>query len=282
MNGRPLSRVWSTAILSVTLACAPSSPSAPTLTLATTTSTRDSGLLDVLIPRFEQQTGIVVRVIAVGSGQALEIGRRGDADVLLTHAPEAEEEFVAAGHAWARRPLMHNDLVFVGPADDPAGLQQAATLRDVLTRIARTAAPFVSRGDQSGTHMKERSLWNLADRQPAGSWYIQGGAGMSETLRMANEMQAYTLSDRGTFLSQRRRLDLVILFSGVPELQNPYAVLVVAPQSPLPGQAAAAFRQTAAAQQFADFLLSPEAQDLIAQFGTETFGEPLFFPLVTR
>ena len=279
MNWQSLSLVWSTAFLIVTLGCAPSSPPAPSLTLATTTSTRDSGLLDVLIPRFERQTGIVVRVIAVGSGQALEIGRRGDADVLLTHAAEAEEEFVAAGHAGARRPLMHNDYFFVGPAGDPAGLQQAATLRDVLTRIAETAAPFVSRGDQSGTHGKELSLWKLAEQQPAGAWYIQGGAGMSETLRMANEMQAYTLSDRGTFLSQRHRLDLVILFSGVPELQNPYAVLVVAPQ---PGQTTAAFRQAAAAQQFADFLLSPEAQDLIAQFGTETFGEPLFFPVVTR
>ncbi len=278
MNWQPFSRVGSTAILIVTLGCAPSVPPAPSLTLATTTSTRDSGLLDVLIPQFEQQTGIAVRVIAVGSGQALEIGRRGDADVLLTHAPEAEEAFVAAGHARARLPLMHNDFVFVGPSDDPAELQQAATLRDVLTRIAQTAAPFVSRGDQSGTHLKEQSLWKLAEQQPAGAWYVQGGAGMSETLRMANEMQAYTLSDRGTFLSQRHRLDLAILFAGVPQLRNPYAVLVVAPQSPLPGQAAAAIRQAAAAQQFADFLLSPQARNLIAQFGTETFGQPLFFP----
>lgn len=242
------------------------------LTLATTTSTRDSGLLDVLLPEFEEKTGIRVKAVAVGSGQALELGRRGDADVILSHAPEAEERFVAEGHSSARQLVMYNDFVLVGPAADPAEVSSADSVNAALQRVARHQAPFVSRGDRSGTHLKEQSLWRAAGLQKRGAWYIEGGSGMAETLRMASEKQAYTLADRGTFLSQRQQLDLRILISRDSQLHNPYAVLVVNPQKH-PGV------KSDEARRFAEFLQSPDVQARIASYGIEQFGEPLFFPL---
>lgn len=242
-----------------------------TIVLATTTSTRDSGLLDVLIPQFEAQTGHRLQVIAVGSGQALELGRRGDADVLLTHAPEAEEAFVRAGHAALRRPVMHNDFVIVGPPSDPAGVAATESAVEALDAIAAGEHLFVSRGDHSGTHMKEQRLWELAGIEPSGSWYLDAGSGMAQTLRVANEKWAYTLTDRGTLLAVRDTLDLVILHEGDPLLLNKYAVLVVAAETHTA-------EKHAAAVQFAEFLTSPETQQAIGSFGVREFGQPLFFP----
>lgn len=243
----------------------------PVITLATTTSARDSGLLDALLPLFERQSGIEVKVVAAGSGQALELGRRGDADVLLTHAPHDEERFMAAGHGRARFPLMHNAFVIVGPADDPAGVHRAETAAEAFRRIAAARSPFVSRADESGTHQRERQIWADAETEPEGDWYIQAGSGMAAALRMAREKGAYTLSDRGTFLSLRRSLHLRGHFEGDPLLVNRYSVTLVDPQ---PG----AQERSEAAAAFARFLRSPQAREVIAEFGVERFGEPLFVP----
>lgn len=251
--------------------CGKSTEPAKTMTLATTTSTRDSGLLDVLVPMFEKQTSIQVKVVAVGSGQALEMGRRGDADVLLTHAPTAEKAFVAEGHGMERRLAMSNDFVLVGPKFDPANIGEANSITEAFIRIATRMSPFVSRGDESGTHMKEQGIWQMAKISPKGDWYIQAGSGMAQTLRMASEKDAYTLSDRGTFLAQRNDLDLAILFQGDSKLQNQYAVILVNPQKH-------PHVKLEAARKFADFLKAAEVQDLIGKFGVEKFGEPLFFP----
>ncbi len=258
--------------------CSQSLDPSKTLTLATTTSTRDSGLLDELIPMFEAETGIEVKVIAVGSGQALELGRRGDADVLLTHAPAAEEQFMDEGHGTQRRGVMHNDFVLVGPQADPADVASQSTIAEALGQIARSESLFVSRGDDSGTHMKEQTLWTSSAMtaqggEPQGEWYIRAGAGMSEALRMASEKRAYTLSDRSTFLAQRERLDLTILFEGDSLLHNPYTVIVLdSKKHPHVNQQAAV--------RFSAFLLSPQAQKFIGNFGVERFGQPLFFALM--
>ena len=244
---------------------------AVSLTLATTTSTRDSGLLDVLVPQFERQTGIRIKVVAVGSGQALELGRRGDADILLTHAPEAEQEFMKQGFGELRRALMYNDFVLVGPGSDPAKIKGQKSIVGALQCLAEAKSPFVSRGDESGTHQKEKALWKQAAVAPSGDWYISAGSGMAAVLRMANEKQAYTLSDRGTFLAQRQKLELFILSEGDPLLRNPYAVLLVS-------AAKHPHIQRNAARQFLDFLVSPGVQKTIGEFGVKEFGMPLFFP----
>lgn len=242
-----------------------------TLTLATTTSTRDSGLLDVLTPKFEEETGIPVKVIAVGTGQALEMGRRGDVDVLLTHAPAAEEEFVAAGHGLERRVVMFNDFVLVGPKSDPDGASKEPSILLALANVAGSATPFVSRGDNSGTHMKEQALWEALAMSPGGPTYLSVGAGMAQTLRTTSEKQGYTLTDRATFLALQEELDLAIVKQGDPELQNVYAVIPLNPgkhpRTNLDG-----------ANRFADFLLQPETQETIKNFGVQEHGEPLFFP----
>ena len=169
--------------------------------LATTTSTQDSGLLDALLPRFQKTSGCSVKTVAVGSGEAIALGEKGDADALLVHSPEDEKEFMAAGHGSSRKAVMHNDFVLVGPGDDPAQVSKAAGATEALTRIAEEQAAFASRGDDSGTHTKELSLWEAAVIEPAGSWYLETGQGMGETLTIADQKQAYTLSDRGTFLA---------------------------------------------------------------------------------
>jgi tungstate transport system substrate-binding protein len=251
--------------------CSATDKKAETLTLATTTSTRDSGLLDVLTPMFKKQTGTEVKVVAVGSGQALAMGRRGDADVLLTHAPQAEEQFVEEGHGVKRRPVMYNDFVIVGPKADPAKIKEFASAAEAFRDIAGAEAPFASRGDESGTHQQEMQIWKNARIEPKGTWYLRAGSGMAATLRMASEKSAYTLTDRGTFLSQRRQLDLIILVEGDRLLRNNYAVIVVNPQKH-------AHVKHQAAERFAEFLLSQAAQDAIAQFGRAEYGEQLFFP----
>jgi tungstate transport system substrate-binding protein len=242
---------------------------APSITLATTTSARDSGLLDALLPKFRAQSGIEVKVVAVGTGQALELGRRGDADVLLVHAPDAEKEFVAAGYGVGRRPLMHNDFVFVGPKEDPAGIADETSAVAALRKIAQARVPFVSRGDDSGTHKKEKALWREAGLRPDGDWHLEAGAGMAATLRIANGKRAYTLADRGTFLAHRDRLDLIILCQGDPRLRNFYSVMLVNP-------ARHPHVKAEAAERFIDFMTSPAIQKFIGQFGRERYGEPLF------
>jgi tungstate transport system substrate-binding protein len=259
------------AAMALVIGCRQAARPANSLTLATTTSTRDSGLLDLLVPMFREQTGVEVRVVAVGSGQALELARRGDADVLLTHAPAAEQKFMDEGWGEERRPVMHNDFILVGPGSDPAQVKGQTSIVEAFERIAREQAPFVSRGDDSGTHQKEMELWKQAGLEPQGDWHIDSGAGMAEALRMAHEKQAYTLADRGTFLALRKDLQLEILCEGDPLLQNDYSVITVSAKKHPHVKAAAA-------QKFADFLTDPATKKTIAEFGVEKYGEPLFFP----
>lgn len=241
-----------------------------TLTLATTTSTRDSGLLEELLPKFEAKTGILVKVVAVGSGQALELGRRGDADVLLTHAPNAERQFMADGDGLERHSVMFNDFVLVGPRSDPGGVRGEPSIPVAFQRIADTESLFISRDDNSGTHMKEQEIWRRSKIDPAGDWYLQSGSGMAEALRLADQKSAYTLSDRATFLAQRSALELVILSEGDALLRNPYAVMVVNPQKH-------PHVRIQHAKRFAEFLLEPTTQALISEFGKKQFGQTLFF-----
>ncbi len=242
-----------------------------TLTLATTTSTRDSGLLEDLLPVFERQTGIAVKVIAVGTGQALELGRRGDADVLLTHAKLAEETFIQEGHGERRIVVMANDFVLLGPREDPARIDESGDVVSALKAIARVGAPFVSRGDRSGTHIKEEQLWEEAGIAPEGEWYLEAGQGMAGTLRVATNKRAYTLSDRSTYLAHRDSLELEIIVQGDTKLRNEYAVIAVSRRKH-------PHVKQAAARRFIEFLLSPAARRKIAEFGKEQYGQPLFFP----
>lgn len=238
--------------------------------LATTTSTQDSGLLDVLIPIFEKQSGYQVKTIAVGTGQALAMGRRGDADILLTHAPPAEQPLVDAGWVLERVPFMYNDFVLVGPATDPAQSAAAQHAAAALKRIAEHRVPFVSRGDQSGTHKQEQALWQTSGLTPKGDWYIEAGQGMGATLRIASEKQAYTLTDRSTYLHLQKTLSSTMLFTGDAVLRNVYSVMRVNP-------AKHTHVNTAGAKALHAWLLSEQARALIQQYGKEQFGQPLFF-----
>lgn len=240
-------------------------PDNGTMILATTTSTQDSGLLDELLPPFEQESGCSVKTVAVGSGEALELGEKGDVDVLLVHSPEAEEEYMAGGHGTSRKAVMHNDFILVGPADDPAKIRGAASGPEALARISEAKVPFASRADESGTNAKELSLWAAAGIKPRGSWYIETGQGMGETLTIAGQKRAYTLSDRGTFLATDN-LDLKLLFEGAKDLLNPYHVIVVRGDGVNRG----------CAQTFSDWITSTATQREIARFGVAEYGEPLF------
>lgn len=240
--------------------------------LATTTSVRDTGLLDAILPPFEREHDVEVKVIAVGSGQALEYGRRGDADALLTHAPKLEEQFVADGLGVGRRQFMRNDFVIIGPKDDPAGIKGGSDGAAALAMIAAKEAPFVSRGDQSGTHVVEQSLWERAGAAPAPPWYIEAGTGMAATLRIAREKQAYTLTDRGTYLTLRDELAMPILVEGDPALENVYSIMAV-------NSAKHPHVNAKAAKAFVEYLTSPATKDAVAAFGRERFGEPIFIPL---
>jgi tungstate transport system substrate-binding protein len=240
------------------------------LILATTTSTQDSGLLDELLPRFTRDSGWQVKTLAVGSGQAIELGRRGEADVLLVHSPAAEQAFVAEGSAGQRRLVMHNDFVLVGPANDPAGVRGSDSTQAVA-KIAAAQALFVSRGDDSGTEAREKDLWKRAGITPAGSWYQATGQGMGATLGVASEKAGYTLSDRATYLAQRDTLGLEVLSEGDPGLLNVYHVIEMTTKA---GDRV----QPDGARAFADWIVSPPVQQQIGEFGRAKFGQPLFTP----
>jgi tungstate transport system substrate-binding protein len=239
----------------------------PAVVLATTTSTRDAGLLDSLLPVFEAKSGYKVKVVAVGTGQALEMARRGDAEVVLVHAPELEQALVDSGFFVRRRLMMHDDFIFVGPAADPAKLRSGHDAVQALRAIAGAGAPFVSRGDRSGTHLLELKLWRLLGQTPPapGGWYIEAGQGMAATLQMADQKHAYTITDRPTFLVWQPQLELVPLVEGDSLLYNVYHVMEVP-------------RAGAGPRALADFFVSPEAQQFIGAFGVSRFGRPLFIP----
>jgi len=242
------------------------------LILATTTSTQDTGLLDILIPAFEKKTGYFVKTIAVGSGQAMAMGQKGEADVLLVHSPEAEVKFMAEGSGVNRLLVMHNDFVVVGPAADPAAIKGSKTSPEAFQKIAAAGAPFLSRGDNSGTHAKEKGVWKAAGLNPEGQkWYQQTGLGMGQTLNVAAEKKGYTLADRGTWLALQKNLGLPILMAGDPILLNIYHVIQVNP---------AKWPKVNAdgAKVFSDFMVSADVQKIIGTFGVEKFGSPLFFP----
>ena len=241
-------------------------PENTSIILATTTSTQDSGLLDALLPVFEKKTGYKVKTIAVGTGQALAMG---EADVLLVHAPAAEKKVVEKGAAIQRRLVMHNDFVFVGPAGDRANIKGKTTI-DALKAVAATKSPFISRGDDSGTHKMELNLWKAAGVKPAAPWYQEAGAGMGQTLKIADEKLGYTLTDRATYLAQKKNLKLMILVEGDAKLLNIYHVMEVNP-------AKFAKANNVGAKAFGDFLLSPEGQKIIGEFGKDKYGQPLFF-----
>lgn len=260
--------------------CSRGSSEVGVLRLATTTSTADSGLLDAILPAFEEEYRARVDVVATGTGQAIELGEAGDADVILVHARALEDAFVAEGHGTERFDVMYNDFVIVGPEDDPASIEGVSVAADALGLIAGSQATFASRGDSSGTHTKERALWEAAGIDPdtGSGWYKSLGQGMGDTLNFANETGAYTLSDRGTYLSQQANLpNLSVLVGGMsiaenadPALLNPYGVIPVDPDK---GNIDAEL-----AEQFVEWLTSVETQSRIEKVGVDAFGQPLFYP----
>jgi tungstate transport system substrate-binding protein len=258
-------------------------PSSPTPALAqsnvvilsTTTSTQDSGLLDVLVPMFEKKTGLTVKTISVGTGQALALAARGEADVTLAHAPAVEKKYVEEGKMSNRRLVMYNDFVIIGPPDDPAKIKGLPKAVDALKRIAESQSRFVSRGDKSGTHVLEQGLWKQAGIEAKGAWYIESGQGMGQTLGIANDRRAYTLTDRGTYLAFQKRVDLPILVEKDRPLLNIYSVMEVNPAN---GPRV----NVAGGKAFAEFVLAPETQAVIKTFGVDKYGQPLFVPIAGK
>ncbi len=261
-----------TMAVAVLIAAAPALADDRFITLASTTSTDNSGLLEEILPKFKDESGIDVRVVAVGTGQALRLARNGDADVLMVHDRKSEERFVAEGYGVKRHPLMHNDFIIVGPASDPAGVSGMNDVAKALAMIADAGAPFASRADDSGTHKAELRLWKAAERDPtvfSGQWYRETGSGMGATLNTAAGMGAYAFVDRGTWLAFKNRLDLEIVVVGDPRLMNPYSVILVNP-------AKHPHVKTAAAGRFIDWILSAAGQQAIGDFRVN--GEVLFVP----
>jgi len=254
---------------------AQTAPTKRDIIVATTTSTTDTGLMDVLIPMFENGSGYRVKLISAGTGQTLTMGARGDADVVLGHAPDLERKYIAEGAFINHRLVMVNDFVVVGPPADPLKLKGMRRLAEVFRRIAEAKAPFVSRGDQSGTHIRELALWQKAGVQPASSWYIQTGQGQGATLNVASERGAYALTDRGTFLALQKRLSLHIVFEKAKPLLNVYHVMEINP-------ARHSRVNHAGGKAFADFVVSPLAQRVIETFGVAKYGQPLFVPVAGK
>ena len=277
-------RVFFSAVLLFTLvlalaqaaASAVAQPDNPELILATTTSTQDSGLLDVLVPMFERQSGYHVKTISVGTGAALELGARGEADVMLVHAPESEKKWMAAGNGGDRKLVMYNDFIVVGPASDPASLAGATSATEVMQKIIANGATFVSRADDSGTHQLELGIWKSVGFDPKGQpWYLEAGQGMGAVLTITSEKQGYTLTDRATYLARKSTLDLDILAQGYPSFLNIYHVITVNPEK-------GPHINALSARAFSDFVLAPEAQATIGQFGVEKYGQQLFFPAADK
>jgi len=237
--------------------------------MATTTSTDNSGLLEVILPPFEKMYGVTVDVIAVGTGKAIKLGESGNVDLILVHAPAAEEGFVAKGYGVNRRAVMHNDFVLLGPKGDPAKIKGEKDIKEAFGKIARTGSLFISRGDDSGTHKKEKSIWRAAGIDPNGSWYLEAGQGMGTVLQMAHEKLAYTISDRGTFLAYRPKIDLIVISEGDTNLYNPYGVIAVNPA--LHPQV-----DYVKAMTLIGWLTSPDCQKMIGEF--KKGGEVLFHP----
>ena len=246
-----------------------------TVILSTTTSTQDSGLLDVLVPLFEKNTGYSVKTISVGTGQALALAARGEADVTLCHAPALEKKYLAEGKMQDRRLVMYNDFLIVGPEADPAKIRGERSVVDAMKKIAAAGARFVSRGDKSGTHILEQNLWKQADVTPAAPWYIESGQGMGATLGIANDRQAYTLSDRATLLAFSKRVDLKTMVEGDRLLLNVYSVMEVNPAN---GPKV----NVVGGKAFAAFMLAPETQAVIKNFGVDKYGQPLFVPIAGK
>jgi tungstate transport system substrate-binding protein len=246
-------------------------PTNPQIILATTTSTQDSGLLDFLLPDFQDQSGYLVKTIAVGTGKALKMAEDGNADVLLVHAPAAEEQLVEKGFGVERQLIMHNDFVITGPPDDPANISGMNSASDALLEIMNTHSLFISRGDDSGTHKKEIAFWDELEVAPQGDWYLESGQGMGATLRIASEKGGYTLTDRATFLANQDLIESMVHVEGDTRLLNIYHVIVVNPQK---------WPQVnyTGAQDFAAFLLAADTQEKIGEFGLNKFGQPLFTP----
>ena len=258
-------------LMAAALVIAGPAAAAEALRLATTTSTENSGLLHYLLPAFKARSGVDVHVIAVGTGKALRIAENGDVDVVMVHARPAEERFVAAGHGVGRREIMYNDFIIVGPRDDPAGIAGTSSVATALRRIAASESRFVSRGDDSGTHKKELALWELAGTRPAGAWYLEAGQGMGKVLQIASELEAYTMTDRGTWLAHQGHLGLAIVVQGDPPLFNPYGVIAVNPQRH-------AHVNYTGATAFIDWLASKEGQEMIGAYKVN--GQVLFHPLL--
>jgi len=269
-----MKRVNATLFLFVLIlsACAPAAPDNPNLILATTTSTQDSGLLDVLVPLFEAESGYTVQTVAVGTGAALKMAEEGNADVLLVHAPSSEVALMDAGFGKDRMLVMHNDFVIVGPVDDPAGIKGSATAVETFQKIFDAGSIFISRGDDSGTNKMELSLWGQTGNDPSGAeWYVESGQGMGATLTIASEKMAYTLTDRATYLANQGNLNLDILDEGDPALLNVYHVMTANPDK-WPSV------NYDGALAFAEFMTNTDTQKIIAEFGVDKFGQPLFFP----
>jgi tungstate transport system substrate-binding protein len=263
-------------ILAIPFHLSAGEPASKSVILSTTTSTQDSGLLDVLVPLFEKKSGYRVKTISVGTGQALELAAKGEADVALVHAPTLEKKYVSDGKLLNRRLVMYNDFIILGPANDPAQIKSTKSSVkssiDALKRIAATASRFVSRGDNSGTHNLEKSLWKSAAIQPKGEWYIESGQGMGATLGIANDRGAYIITDRATYLAFRKRVTLAVLLEGDRPLLNIYSVMEVNPAN-------GPRINTVGGKAFADFMVAPQTQAVIKSFGVEKFGQPLFIPV---
>lgn len=275
MIARLVAVLWVALVAAVSLSTGPALAQSTVVILSTTTSTQDSGLLDVLVPLFEKKTGLTVKTISVGTGQALALAARGEADVTLAHAASLEKKYVAEGKMTNRRLVMYNDFVIIGPPDDPAKIKGSAKALDALKRIAESQSRFVSRGDRSGTHVLELALWKQAGVEPKGAWYIESGQGMGQTLGIANDRRAYTLTDRATYLAFAKRVDLPILVEKDRPLLNIYSVMEVNPAN---GPRV----NVAGGKAFAEFVLAPETQDVIRTFGMDKYGQALFVPIAGK